>query len=307
MEQRCCFEIFRYVSQYVLIDADTSTVRLENLSSISKSVQGLRDSMRCDVIDGLKHDVQQSEHLYVDEADWCSHSFLAFVSSLLTKFILRLRTQKVLRDEWLLWGVLDRWSYTGIKLPDVWNEISAGREDQDAETTITTDSHRLDGKFQKSLQYLVKFSPQVQPTEGPQPPSVEIESSLKERFTPAFDPLGLPERRRHMFKDKRRGVISRASNAKSMVKQVRLRVTKEMSQQAGPRATEEMPQQAEPRVTEEMSQQAGLRVTEEMPQQPKRRLAIDEYFRQIVAQSEKYNAKGSIGKLLSGMLFVLER
>ncbi len=56
--------------------------------------------MRCDVIDGLKHDVQQSEHLYVDEADWHSRSFLAFVSSLLRKFMRRLRDQKVLRGDW---------------------------------------------------------------------------------------------------------------------------------------------------------------------------------------------------------------
>lgn len=50
--------------------------------------------MRCDVIEGFKHDAQQFEHLYVDEADWHSHSFLAFVYGLLSKFMLRLRDQK---------------------------------------------------------------------------------------------------------------------------------------------------------------------------------------------------------------------
>jgi hypothetical protein len=69
MEQRCCFENFGHVSQYVLIDAATSTVRLENLSSTSKSAQELHDSMLGDVVDGLKHDIQQSQHPYIDEAN----------------------------------------------------------------------------------------------------------------------------------------------------------------------------------------------------------------------------------------------
>jgi hypothetical protein len=64
-------------------------------------------------------------------------------------------------------GVLDIWSYVEIKLPDVCDEISAGREDQDGETTVTIDGHLFDGKFQKSLQYLVKFGPQARPTERP--------------------------------------------------------------------------------------------------------------------------------------------
>jgi len=207
IQQRCRFAFYCRVAEFVVADAETSTVKLGNLPSRTSNVPqprlSLKLSIRGDVVNGLRHDVEQSEHLYVTEADWDSEFFLNYLHHLIDQLWHLLSSPKVTVDEWSSWRELDTWNPPVLNLQDLCSEVFESLEDQDMESGIASDDPSMEDQFQQNLQYLLSYHPQAQPTEPPQQPTSKmIQLRAEEQVPPPFDLAGLHGRTKQMVKNK---------------------------------------------------------------------------------------------------------